>query len=243
MARARGRRARPGRLQRQRRRAAPTGCPPGLAERLAKRSEAVADKLDAGDQCGAAQQADVLEDAVEQAIAEGMSDPFQAELTAAAKKAAERRQLSASRASARPEEVDCEELEGEAIPRGPEGRGRGDEAKELDQQIKELDRQLKECARTTQGERATARETNERPDARRRPLPRRADARAGRRPSTWRTTRSSTARSRSRSSPSICRATRRSVSDSSAKRMAAGLSHPNIVHVYDQGERTVDLSS
>ena len=49
--------------------------------------------------------------------------------------AAERRQLSASRASAA-EEVGCRSSRDEAIPRGPEGRGRGDEAKELDQQIK-----------------------------------------------------------------------------------------------------------
>ena len=124
------------------------GLPPGLAERLAKESEAVADKLDAGDQCGAAQQADVLEDAVEQAIAEGnIPDPFQAELTAAAKKL--QNDVNCPQAAPPPaEEVDCEELEGQKQSlEAQKEEAEGDEAKELDQQIKELDRQLKECGK------------------------------------------------------------------------------------------------
>jgi hypothetical protein len=123
------------------------GLPPGLAERLAKESEAVADKLDAGDQCGAAEQADVLEDAVEQAIAEGnVPDPFQAELTAAAKKL--QNDVNCPQQPPPAPEVDCEELEGEKQSlEAQKEEAEGDEAKELDQQIKELDRQLKACGK------------------------------------------------------------------------------------------------
>jgi len=123
------------------------GLPPGLAERLANESEAVADKLDAGDQCGAAQQADVLEDAVEQAIADGnVPDRFQAELTAAAQKL--QNDVNCPQQPPPAPEVDCEELEGQkqALEEQKEDT-EGDEAKELDQQIKELDRQLKACGK------------------------------------------------------------------------------------------------
>jgi hypothetical protein len=45
--------------------------PRAVANELADRSEAVADKIDAGDVCGAAHDADALEDRVEALIAEG----------------------------------------------------------------------------------------------------------------------------------------------------------------------------
>lgn len=45
--------------------------PRGLASELADTSEAIADALDAGDVCGAAQLADELETAVEAAVASG----------------------------------------------------------------------------------------------------------------------------------------------------------------------------
>lgn len=122
------------------------GLPPGLAERLAKESEAVADKLDAGDQCGAAEQADVLEDAVEQAIAEGkVPDVFQAELTAAAQKL--QSDVNCPQPPPPPAgEPDCDQLEEQkkALEEQKEG-AEDEEAKELDRQIKELDRQLNAC--------------------------------------------------------------------------------------------------
>jgi hypothetical protein len=55
--------------------------PASVAERLASRSEAIAASLDAGDQCGAAQQADELKHAAEDAIAQGqVPSAFQDEL-------------------------------------------------------------------------------------------------------------------------------------------------------------------
>jgi hypothetical protein len=121
------------------------GLPPGLAERLAKESEAVADKLDAGDQCGAAQQADVLEDAVEQAIAEGkVPDVFQAELTAAAQKL--QSDVNCPQQPPPAPEVDCEELEEQkkALEAQKEGADE-DQRKELDEQMKALEEELKDC--------------------------------------------------------------------------------------------------
>ncbi len=55
--------------------------PRALAQRLAEQSEAIADRLDAGDTCGAAHQADDFARAVEQAIGTGdVPAAFQREL-------------------------------------------------------------------------------------------------------------------------------------------------------------------
>jgi hypothetical protein len=55
--------------------------PHAIAANLAERSDAIADALDAGDTCGAAQLADELKDAVESALAGGrVPAAFQAEL-------------------------------------------------------------------------------------------------------------------------------------------------------------------
>ena len=55
--------------------------PPALASGLAERSEAIADALDAHDECGAANLADDLKDAVDAAVASGRIPPeFQGEL-------------------------------------------------------------------------------------------------------------------------------------------------------------------
>jgi hypothetical protein len=127
------------------------GLPPGFAERLAKESEAVADKLDAGDQCGAAEQADVLEDAVEQAIAEGkVPDVFQAELTAAAQKL--QSDVNCPQQPPPAPEVDCEELEEQkkALEAQKEGADE-DQRKELDEQMKALEEELKDCKRKGNG--------------------------------------------------------------------------------------------
>jgi hypothetical protein len=53
------------------RRAEPPKIPSALADELAQRSDTVAEKLEAGDICGAAREADVLEDRVETLIAAG----------------------------------------------------------------------------------------------------------------------------------------------------------------------------
>jgi hypothetical protein len=121
------------------------GIAPRVAERLAKESEAIADKLDAGDVCGAAQQADVLVDSVEQAIADGdVPDAFQAELTTAATNL----QNDVNCPQEEPPTVDCDALEEEkqALEEQKED-AEGDEAKEIDEQIKKVDQQLKECGK------------------------------------------------------------------------------------------------
>jgi hypothetical protein len=53
------------------RRTQPPKIPSALADELAERSEAVAEKIDAGDVCAAAHDADALEDRAEELIAEG----------------------------------------------------------------------------------------------------------------------------------------------------------------------------
>jgi hypothetical protein len=53
------------------RRTEPPRIPSAVADELAERSEAVADKIEAGDVCGAAHEADALEDRVEALIAAG----------------------------------------------------------------------------------------------------------------------------------------------------------------------------
>ena len=53
------------------RRSEPPRIPSAVANELAERSDAVADKIDAGDICGAARDADALEDRVEALIAAG----------------------------------------------------------------------------------------------------------------------------------------------------------------------------
>jgi hypothetical protein len=61
-----------------------SGIPAGVAERLAARSDAVADALDSGDECGAAHEADDLRSAADQAIASGVVPAeLQAELESA----------------------------------------------------------------------------------------------------------------------------------------------------------------
>jgi hypothetical protein len=120
------------------------GLPRALAERLASESEAIAEMWEAGDQCGAAQQADVLEDAVQQAIAAGdVPDAFQAELTATAQKL--QNEVNCPQ-PAPPPEPDCEELEDEkqALEEQKEDADE-DEREQLDEQIKALDQELKDC--------------------------------------------------------------------------------------------------
>jgi hypothetical protein len=118
--------------------------PRGLAERLAQESEGIADKLEAGDQCAAAEQADVLEDAVEQAIADGdVPDAFQAELAATARKL--QNDVNCPQPEPQPA-PDCEELEDEKKALEEQKKDADeDERAELDEQIKALNEELKDC--------------------------------------------------------------------------------------------------
>jgi hypothetical protein len=123
-----------------------SGLPRAVAERLAQESEAIADKLDAGDVCGAAQQADTLVDSVEQAIAAGdVPDAFQPELTANAQQL--QNDVNCPQPQPQPPPApDCDALEEEKQALEEQKKeAEGDEAEELDRQIKELDQQLKEC--------------------------------------------------------------------------------------------------
>jgi hypothetical protein len=68
------------------RRTEPPKIPSALADELAERSEAVAEKIEAGDVCGAAHEADALEDRVEALIAAGeIPRRYQEELHSEAK--------------------------------------------------------------------------------------------------------------------------------------------------------------
>jgi uncharacterized protein YhaN len=120
------------------------GLPRAVAERLAEESEAIADKLDAGDTCGAAQQADVLEDAVEQAIGDGdIPAAFQDELLETA------RQLQNNVNCPQPPpppEQDCEALEDERNALEEQMEDAEDEEQEqLEAQITALEEQIKAC--------------------------------------------------------------------------------------------------
>jgi multidrug efflux pump subunit AcrA (membrane-fusion protein) len=122
------------------------GLPRAVAERLAQESEAIADKLDAGDTCGAAQQADILEDAVEQAIGNGdVPDAFQAELLETARQL--QNDLNCPQPPPPPPpEQDCEALEEEKKALEEQKKDAEDEVKQqLDEQIKALEEQIKEC--------------------------------------------------------------------------------------------------
>ena len=120
------------------------GLPRAVAERLAQESEAIADKLDAGDTCGAAQQADVLLDRVEQAIANGdVPVEFQGELLETARQL--QNDINCPQPPPPPEQ-DCEALEEEKKALEEQKKDAEDEEKEqLDEQIKALEEQIKEC--------------------------------------------------------------------------------------------------
>jgi hypothetical protein len=120
------------------------GLPRAVAERLAQESEAIADMLDAGDTCGAAQQADVLEDAVEEAIGNGdVPEAFQAELLETARQL--QNDVNCPQPPPPPEQ-DCEALEEEKKALEEQKNDAEDEEKkQLEEQIKALDEQIKAC--------------------------------------------------------------------------------------------------
>jgi outer membrane biosynthesis protein TonB len=119
------------------------GLPRALAERLASESDAIADKLDAGDECGAAQQADILESAVEEAIAAGqIPDEFQAELL----ENAQQLQNDVNCPQPPPPPDECAQLEEQKQALEEQKEDAEDEEKELlEEQIKALDEQIKEA--------------------------------------------------------------------------------------------------
>lgn len=132
---------------------APT-LPRGLASDLAAQAEAIAADYEAGDVCGAAQQADVLAEDVFVAVEEGrVPAEFQESLTSTAQKLVDR--INCPEPAPPPEEEEegeeqasaCEELEAqkqalEEEKQGAKGKGR---EKQLDEQIKELEEQIRAC--------------------------------------------------------------------------------------------------
>jgi hypothetical protein len=122
------------------------GLRPRVAERLAAQSEAIADKLDAGDTCGAAQEADALEDAVEQAIGAGdVPESLQSELLATARELQNDVNCPQPPPPPPPEE-DCEALEEEKKALEEQKKdAEEEEKKQLEEQIKALDEQIKAC--------------------------------------------------------------------------------------------------
>jgi hypothetical protein len=122
------------------------GLPPRLAERLAAQSEAIADKLDAGDTCAAAQEADGLKNAVEQAIGSGaVPESLQSELLATARELQNDVNCPQPPPPPPPED-DCQALEEEKRALEEQKEGAEDEVKkQLEEQIKALDEQIKAC--------------------------------------------------------------------------------------------------
>ena len=95
------------------------------AERLAATSESIADLLDQGDVCGAAQRADELRAQVTEAInARAVPERFQEELSAKANEL-----VNEVNCPPPPEEEADEQDEEDAEDEGP-GRGKGDKDKE-----------------------------------------------------------------------------------------------------------------
>ena len=119
------------------------GVPRAVAERLAEESEAIADRLDAGDTCGAAQQADVLEDAVEQAIGDGdIPAAFQGELLQTARQL----QNDVNCPQPPPPAQDCQTLEEEKKALDEQKKDAEDEEKEqLEERINALEEEIKAC--------------------------------------------------------------------------------------------------
>jgi hypothetical protein len=122
------------------------GLPPSVAERLAGESEAIADKLDGGDTCGAAQQADVLENAVERAISAGdVPAELQSELLETARQLQNDVNCPQPPPPPPPAE-DCEALEEEKKALEEQKKeAEGEEKEQLEAQIKVLEEQIKAC--------------------------------------------------------------------------------------------------
>lgn len=125
--------------------AAPPTLPPGVAEGLATQSESVAELLDAGETCGAAQEADDLVAAVESAIASGeVPVAFRASLR---ETAVELQNEINCPTSDEGRQQDCDALEEEKRAleetlKDTKGKGR---KRQLEEQIRTLEEQIHAC--------------------------------------------------------------------------------------------------
>ena len=121
------------------------GLPRAVAERLADESDAIADKLDAGDTCEAAQQADVLLDAVEQAIADGdVPVELQGELLETARQL--QNNVNCPEPPPPPPADDCEALEEDKKALEEEKKdAQGQEKQQFEEQLKALEEQIRAC--------------------------------------------------------------------------------------------------
>jgi hypothetical protein len=119
--------------------------PPGVAERLAEQSDAIADKLDAGDTCGAAREADLLNDEAQAAIDAGDVPPaFQAELMSTVAELVDN--VNCPQPPPPPADEECEELEEQKKALEEEKKdAEGNEKEQLEAEIKALEEQIKEC--------------------------------------------------------------------------------------------------
>jgi hypothetical protein len=107
------------------RRTEPPKIPSAVADELAERSEAVAEKIEAGDVCGAAHEADALEDRVEALIAAGdIPRRYQDELRSEAIWL--RDNVNCPQAAPPPPEEKEEDEEKKEEEDGNKGKGNGD---------------------------------------------------------------------------------------------------------------------
>jgi hypothetical protein len=121
------------------------GLPRALAERLAEESEAIAARLDAGDTCAAAEQADALKDQAETAIAAGDVPPeLQRELMRAVEGLVNT--VNCPQPPPPPPPDECEALKEEKRALEEQKKdAEGEEKEQLEAQIKALDEQIKEA--------------------------------------------------------------------------------------------------
>lgn len=128
------------------------GLPPTVAENLAAQSEGIADKLDAGETCAAARQADALKDEAQAAIDGGqVPAALQGELMSNIDELVNT--VNCPAPPPPPPAEDCEALEDEKKAlEEQKDEAKGDEKHELDEQIKALDEQIKACKEGEGGE-------------------------------------------------------------------------------------------
>ena len=122
-----------------------------VAERLAAQSEEVADLIDAGDVCGAAQKADELNDATIDAINRNqIPAAFQEELQSTVNELVN--EVNCPPPTTTQEEDPCAELEQQkADLEAKKAEAEDDEKKEIEKQLKEVERKLEDCRKKNDG--------------------------------------------------------------------------------------------